>query len=135
MARKLLSSVAFRLALGYGLLVVATMTVISAGLYFGTVGVIDRGIDAKLLRISQQLTHRFETGDVLALQRRIEQLLTDGIDQDTEVFSLLDPEGRKIVGNVGALGKGTPLDRLTNQTVARDGRPSTSRLLPHRLSN
>ena len=49
-----LGSVAFRLALGYGVLVVGTMAVISAALYFGTVVVIDRGIDAKLSNISER---------------------------------------------------------------------------------
>ena len=126
---------AFRLALGYGVLVVGTMVVISAALYFGTVFVFDRGIDATLSKISQELTDRFEAGGAQALQRRIQQLLTDGIDQDTEVYSLLDVDGRHIVGNVSALGRGTPLDRLTDQTITRDGRPSTSRVLPHRLSN
>jgi len=132
---RLPESVAFRLALGYGVLVVGTMVVISAALYFGTVFVIDRGIDATLSKISQELNDRFEAGGAQALQRRIQQLLTDGIDQDTEVYSLLDVDGRHIVGNVSALGRGTPLDRLTDQTITRDGRPSTSRVLPHRLSN
>jgi signal transduction histidine kinase len=130
-----LGSVAFRLALGYGVLVVGTMAVISAALYFGTVIVIDRGIDAKLSKISEQLIDRFETGDIQALQRKIQQLLTDSIDQDTEVYSLLDAGGHTIVGNVTAWGRGSPLDRLTDQTIVRDGRPSTSRLLSHRLSN
>src|SRR6516225_8259372 len=128
---RLLGSVAFRLALGYGVLVVATMTVVSAALYFGTVGVIDRQIDAKLSRISELLIERFETGDAQALQHRIQQLLTDGIDQDTEVYAVLDADGRNIVGNVSGLDRGAPLDRLTVQTITRDGRPSTSRLLPH----
>jgi signal transduction histidine kinase len=132
---RLLGSVAFRLALGYGVLVVGTMAVISAALYFGTVVVIDRGIDAKLSRISGHLIERFETGGVEALHRRIQQLLTDSIDQETEVYSLLDAGGRNIVGNVSTLSPGTPLDRLTDQMIVRDGRPSTSRLLPHRLSN
>ena len=57
-------SVAFRLALGYGALVVATMVVLSAVLYFGTVFMIDREIDAKLSKISQELTDQFETGRV-----------------------------------------------------------------------
>ena len=132
---RLLGSVAFRLALGYGVLVVATMAVISAALYFGTVVVIDRGIDAKLSKISEQLIDRFETGDVQTLQRRIQQLLSDGIDQETEVYSLLDANGRNIVGNLSALSPRTPFDRLTDQMIVRDGQPSTSRLLPHRLSN
>jgi len=132
---RLLGSVAFRLALGYGVLVVATLAVISAALYFGTVVVIDRGIDAKLSKLSEQLIDRFGTGDVDALERRIEQLLTDGIDQETEVFALLDADGRNIVGNVRSLGHETPPDRLTDRTIVRDGRPSVSRLLPHRLPN
>jgi hypothetical protein len=58
---KFQASVAFRLALGYGALVVATMVVLSAVLYFGTVFMIDREIDAKLSKISQELTDQFET--------------------------------------------------------------------------
>src|SRR5215510_11544688 len=114
MARRL-GSVAFRLALGYGVLVVLAMAVISAALYFGTVVVIDRGIDTKIGRISRQLVDRFETGGVHVLQRRIQQLLTDGIDQETEVYALLDPDGHLIVGNVSTVGPRTPLDRLTDQ--------------------
>jgi signal transduction histidine kinase len=132
---RLLGSVAFRLALGYGLLVVITMAVISAALYFGTVVVIDRGVDAKLTKLSEDLIDRFEVGNLQAVQRRIEQLLTDGIDQETEVYSLLDADGRNLVGNVTALRGDAPFDRLTDQRIIRDGRPSTSRLLPHRLSN
>ena len=132
---RLLSSVAFRLALGYGLLVVMTLAVISAALYFGTVVVIDRGIDAKLSKLSEQLIDRFDNADVEALKQRIEQLLSDGIDQETEVFALLDTHGRNIVGNVSSLVRGTPFDRLSDQTIVRDGRPSRSRLLPHRLPN
>ena len=71
---RLLGSVAFRLALGYGLLVVITLAVISAALYFGTVVVIDRGIDAKLSKLSEQLIDRFESADVEALKRGAEQL-------------------------------------------------------------
>jgi len=132
---KLPGSVAFRLALGYGVLVVATMAVVSAALYFGTVGVIDRSIDAKVSRISRLLIERFETGGTDALQGRIKQLLTDGIDQDTEVYALLDAHGRNIVGNVSEVSRGAPFDRMTVQSIARDGRPSTSRLLLHRLSS
>jgi hypothetical protein len=102
---RLPGSVAFRLALGYGVLVVATMAVVSAALYFGTVGVIDRSIDAKVSRISRLLIERFETGGTDALQGRIKQLLTDGIDQDTEVYALLDAHGRNIVGNVSEVGR------------------------------
>jgi len=130
---RLPGSVAVRLALGYGVLVVATMTVLSAALYFGTVGVIDRGIDAKVSRIFRLLIERYETGGADALHSRITQLLTDGIEQDTEVYAVLDGAGRTIVGNVSEVDHGAPLDRMTVQSIARDGRPSTSRLFLHRL--
>jgi len=128
-------SVAFRVSLGYGALVISAMIVISTVFYFGTVGVIGRGIDAKLLATSHRLTNHFDALGADALREGIEQLLTDGVDQDTEVYLLLDAEGRPIVGNLSALGVRTPLDQLTDQAVVRYGRPSESRLLSHRLSN
>jgi signal transduction histidine kinase len=122
--------------MGYGALVLGAVAVISAVLYFGTVGVLVPGIDAKLLTISERLNTRFETGGIAALQREIQMLLTDGIDQDTEVYLLLAPDGQKIVGNLsGWPGSKMPLDRLTDQMVSRYGRPSISRLLPHKLPN
>ena len=130
---RLLGSVAVRLALGYGVLVVVTMTVISAALYFGTVGVIDREIDAKVSRIFRLLIERYETGGADGLRSRITQLLSDGIEQDTEVYAVLDGAGRSVVGNVSGVDHGAPLDRMTVQSIARDGRPSTSRLFLHRL--
>ena len=126
---------AFRLALGYGVLVVGAMAVVSTALYFGTVVTIDHGINAKVSKISERLIALFEADGVHALHLRIVQLLTDGIDQDTEVYALLDADGRSIVGNIAALGSGTPFDRLTDQVIVRGARPSTSRLVAHRLSN
>jgi signal transduction histidine kinase len=133
---RLLNTVAFRFAIGYGALVVGAVALISAVLYFGTIGVLDRGINAKLSAVSKRLTKHFETRGSAALQREIEELLTDGIDQDTEVYLLLKPDGQKIVGNLSAwTSSNLPSDHLTEHKVTRDGRPSVSRLLPHELSD
>jgi signal transduction histidine kinase len=133
---RLSKTVAFRLAMGYGALVVGAVAVISAVLYYGSVGVLVPGIDAKLSAVSARLGARFETRGLAALQQEIERLLTDGIDQDTEVYLLLGPDGKKIVGNLSRWPDNKmPLDRLTNQPVTRDRRASSSRLLPHELSN
>jgi signal transduction histidine kinase len=133
---RLWNTVAFRLAMGYGALVVGAVAVISAVLYFGTVGVLDRGINAKLFAVSERLTNHFETRGIVALQQEIEQLLTDGIDQDTEVYLLLQPDGQKIVGNLSEWASSKlPPDRFMDQRVTRDSRPSISRLLPRELSN
>jgi methyl-accepting chemotaxis protein len=128
-------NVAFRLALGYGLLAVVSMSVISAGFYFGTVGVLARSTDGKLHLISERLARHFETRGSEGLRQEVQQLLADGIDQDTEVYLLIAPDGRKIVGNIaGWTVTAAPLDRLTDLKVIRDGRPSRSRLLPRLLA-
>jgi signal transduction histidine kinase len=133
---KLFNTVAFRLAMGYGALVLGAMAVISAVLYFGTVGVLDRETDAKLVATSDRLTKHFATRGNAALQREIQQLLTDGLDQDTEVYLLVSPDGEKLVGNLsGWTNDKITLDRLEDQTITRYGRPSVSRLLPHELPN
>jgi signal transduction histidine kinase len=135
-AASLLNTVGFRLAMGYGALVISAVALISAVLYFGTVGVLDREINTKLFAIADRLSNRFEERGSAALQREIDQLLTDGIDQDTEVYLLLGADGQKIVGNLSDwTGSKSPRDRLSDQVVTRDGRRSISRLLPRELSN
>jgi signal transduction histidine kinase len=127
-------TVAFRLALSYGLLAIGSMSVISAAFYFGTVGVLERSTDAKLLSLSKRLAEHFENRGDQGLRKEIEQLLVDGIDQDTEVYLLVAPDGRKIVGNIfGWTQKSAPLDNLTDLAVMRNGRPSLSRLLSRLL--
>ena len=131
---RLWGHVAFRLALGYGLLALGSMGVISAAFYFGTVGVLARSTDGNLIAISQRLARHYESRGGEGLRQEIQQLLVDGIEQDTEVYLLVAPDGRKIVGNVSGWTMATaPLDRLTDLKVIRDGRPSLSRLLPRLL--
>ena len=131
---KLWGHVAFRLALGYGLLALGSMGVVSAAFYFGTVGVLARSTDGNLISISQRLARHYESRGGEGLRQEIQQLLVDGIEQDTEVYLLVAPDGRKIVGNVSGWMMATaPLDRLTDLKVIRDGRPSLSRLLPRLL--
>jgi signal transduction histidine kinase len=128
------STVAFRLALGYGLLAIGSMSVISAAFYFGTVGVLARSTDAKLQSISKRLSSHFDSRGSKALETEIQQLLADGIEQDTEVYILVAPDGREVVGNIANWTTETaPLERLTDVQVTRNGRDSLSRLLPTQL--
>jgi len=135
--RRLWRSVAFRLAVGYGALAIGSMAVVAAVFYFGTVGVLERGTDAKLESVAQRLSDHFvRRGGADALHREIAQLLADGVDQDTEVYLLLDRNGAKIVGNIeGWTPSATGLGQLQDRRITRDGRPSISRLLPLRLSD
>jgi signal transduction histidine kinase len=131
---RLWGHVAFRLALGYGLLALGSMGVVSAAFYFGTVGVLARSTDGNLISISQRLGRHYESRGGEGLRQEIQQLLVDGIEQDTEVYLLVAPDGQKIVGNISGWTMAmAPLDRLTDLKVVRDGRPSLSRLLPRQL--
>ena len=131
---RLWGHVAFRLALGYGLLALGSMCVVSAAFYFGTVGVLARSTDGNLVAISQRLARHYESHGGGGLREEIQQLLVDGIEQDTEVYLLVGPDGHKIVGNIsGWTMARAPLDRLTDLKIVRDGRPSLSRLLPRLL--
>jgi signal transduction histidine kinase len=127
-------TVAFRLALSYALLAICSMSVISAAFYFGTVGVLARSTDAKLQSLSKRLAEHFENRGEDGLRQEIQQLLVDGIEQDTEVYLLVAPDGRRTVGNIFGWTKASaPPDALTNLAVMRNGRPSLSRLLPRLL--
>jgi signal transduction histidine kinase len=127
-------TVAFRLALGYGLLAIGSMSVIAAAFYFGTVGVLARSTDAKLISISQRLADHYETRGGEAVRQEVQQLLVDGIEQDTEVYLLVEPDGRRVAGNIyGWSMAAAPPGKLTDMAVMRNGRPSLSRLLPRLL--
>jgi signal transduction histidine kinase len=127
-------SVAFRLALGYGVLAVGSTTVVSAVFYFGTVGVVAHRVDTKLRLLSDRLADHYTNRGADGLKQEIEQLLTDGIDQDTEVYQLIGPGGRKIAGN---LARWTPSraqsGEFEDRSVLRNEQPSVSRLLPRLL--
>jgi signal transduction histidine kinase len=109
------------------------MSVISAAFYFGTVGLLARSTDGNLQSLSKRLAEHFESRGGEELRKEIEQLLVDGIEQDTEVFLLVASDGR-LIGNIrGWTEKRAPLGRLTDLAVTRNGRPSLSRLLPRPL--
>ena len=133
---RLWTSVAFRLALGYGILVISSISVISAVLYFGTVGVLEHGTDAKLELIANRLSGHFRNAGAAALRYEIDRLLADGVDQDTEVYLLTGPDGRKLAGNLaGWAPNPVAAGALEDRGVIRDGRPSVSRLLTQRLAD
>src|ERR1700691_548755 len=93
-------SVAFRLALGYGILAVGSTLLVSAVFYFGTVGVVAHRADVKLRGISARLVAHYESRGAGAVRQEIDELLTDGIDQDTEVYELVGADGRELAGNL-----------------------------------
>ena len=93
------SSLAFRLALSYGALMVLTMTVVLAVFYVQTVGVVrvrlDRQAENHLRRLMEH-SAKYGPG---ALESEILQTIRDGVNTDTEILILMDPDGEPIVSN------------------------------------
>src|SRR5215469_11050557 len=133
---RLFNTVAFRLAMGYGVLVLCAVALICTILYLGTVGVLDREINSKLYGISDRLMAHYEEHGLEGVQKGINQLLSDGVDSDTEVYLLVGSDGRTIIGNINPVtGSTMRLDHLIERPVVRYGRLSDSRLLPRELPN
>jgi signal transduction histidine kinase len=123
------SSIAFRQALIFGALVVFTMTVLLAVFYVQTVGVWQRRIDSQIENTTQHLVEYQKKSSSSALAGHINALLGDGIDSDTEVYTLVAPDGRLVAGNLAVTGDITvPTRSISEHSVLRAGRPSRSRL-------
>jgi signal transduction histidine kinase len=131
------SSIAFRQALIYGALVLLTMSVLLGVFYQETVGVWQRQIDRQIDTSTDHLVTYFnKSGSDRALATRINELLGDGIDSDTEIYLLVDPSGSKLVGNLElAPGLATPASGIGERLVVRAGRNSQSRLRVTRLTD
>lgn len=128
--RLLSKSIAARLALGQGALLVGVIVVISGLFYFGTVGVLDRSMDGKIVAISKRLVSVYGKRPVSELAREIDRELTDGIDSDTEIFLVTSPSGDRLIGNLSQWPtRDLPAGQLVDRQVVRGGRPSTARLL------
>ena len=128
--RKLHRSIAARLALGYGVLVVVSISIVCAVFYFGTIGVLDRSVDRKLVLLSERLAALYEQGGSPRTTAEIAHLLTDRTDSDTEIFLLVDADGRRVAGNLTSWpDTGSPSGRLLHRDVTREGRRVPARML------
>ena len=123
-------SIAARLALGYGVLVVVSITIVCAVFYFGTIGVLDRSVDRKLVLLSERLAALYQPGDASRTTAEIAHLLTDRTDSDTEIFLLVGADGRRVAGNLSAWPEaGSPVGQLLHRDVTREGRRVPARML------
>ena len=130
MVRNWHRSIAARLALGYGVLVVVSISIVCAVFYFGTIGVLDRSVDRKLTLLSERLAALYEQGGSSRTTAEIAHLLTDRTDSDTEIFLLVDADGRRVAGNLSSWPDlGSPVGRLLHRDVTREGRRVPARML------
>ncbi|MCT9127760.1 sensor histidine kinase [Cupriavidus gilardii] len=90
---------AFRLTLNYSLLAVATTFVLLLFLYFQTLGVLHGEYARQIQATAQRMAAHYDARGLDSLVDEIGQLLADRVDVDTEMYLLLDAEGRLLAGN------------------------------------
>lgn len=123
-------SIAARLALGYGLLLAISIAIVCGVFYFGTIGVLDRSVDRKLMVLSERLAAMYRPDDSTRTSAEIAHLLTDRTDSDTEIFLLVNAAGLRISGNLSSWPVAdSPVGQLLHVHVTREGRRVPARLL------
>jgi len=129
-------SIAFRLAVGYGLLVAASMAALSVIVYVGTVGVFEHSIDNKIMTVETHLADAWSAGGRAGLVREIDAQLHDLIDTDTEVVGLVDARNHVLSGNVGRwTGELPQSGELAFGQMERNGTPVSVRIVATRLDD
>lgn len=129
-------SMVFRMAAGYGLLLLLSVAVISTVFYIATAGLLRRNIDEQLRSTSRHLIQVEQQQGIGALALEVHGLLTDNQDSDTEIYLLLDATGHKLIGNLTAWPpSAVTSDGLRQLEVQRLGRHSLSRVLSYRFTD
>ena len=129
-------SIAFRLAVGYGVLVAASMAALSVIVYVGTVGVFERSIDNKIMTVQAHLADAWSARGRAGLVREIDAQLHDLIDTDTEVVGLVDARNHVLSGNVGRwTGELPQSGELAFGQMERNGAPVSVRFVATRLDD
>ncbi len=129
-------SIAARLALGYGLLVTVSITVVSGVFYVGTIGVLDENIDNKITAISDRLYKVAQFGAQETLAREINRQMSDGLDSDSEIFLLSAPDGTRLAGNLDIAAMAmVPMNDLVNREIPRDKKKVLARIYARKLAD
>jgi len=127
-------SVVFRMAAGYGLLLLLSVAMVSTVFYVGTAGLFRRNIDEQLRSASRHLIQVDQQQGIGVLTLQVHGLLTDNQDSDTEIYLLLDAAGHPLIGNLTAWPpSAVNHDGLRQMEVQRLGVRSLSRVLSHRF--
>ncbi|MET1115158.1 MAG: HAMP domain-containing sensor histidine kinase [Comamonas sp.] len=129
MSQRPWSSMAFRLALVYGGLLLLTMVVVLTVFYVQMVAVFSQRMDQEAKLDLQRLEqHALQYGEE-SLRREIERLLSDGVDSQTEIAILTDAKNHFLTGNASLLPRRTlSTFGLRELQLERHGRAMTGRV-------
>ena len=121
-------SIVAKLVLGYGLLGIASIVAVSIVFYSGTIGVIDQNIDGKIRAQTEHLLDNVSAGGPLALTAEVKRLLSDGVDNDREIFQIVDAGGAPVAGNLSSWPSLDEAPDMVSADVLRKGRLAPARL-------
>ncbi len=123
------SSMAFRLALVYGGLLLLTLIVVLTIFYVQMVSVFSHRIDQEAKLDLQRLQqHALQYGED-SLRREIDRMLSDGVDTQTEIAILTDAANNYLAGNARILPRRTlSTFGLRELRLERYGRTMTGRV-------
>lgn len=130
------SSVAFQVALRYGVLIVLTVAVVLGMFYIQVLGTLRARFDHNTDSNLKRLQHIAKRQGLDGLAREAERLLSDGVNSDTEVVIVTDAQGHALLGNaqlreprrLGAMGS-------RDLEILRHGRPHVARVLAVQLDD
>ncbi|MBO9354494.1 HAMP domain-containing protein [Bordetella petrii] len=98
--RSIWSSVAFRLTLNYSILALLTSLLSLFIVYYQSVKILESQFSRQVQMTAQRMNAHFEQGGLPGLASEITLEMADHVNTDTEMFMLLDPAGRMLVGNI-----------------------------------
>jgi len=132
--RAIWSSVAFRLTLNYSILALLTSLLSLFFVYYQSVKILESQFSRQVQITAQRMNAHFEQGGLAGLAREISLEMADHVNTDTEMFMLLDPVGRMLVGNIGWDPSDAPLNGSgVMRSVQLRGKPVHGYLVARRL--
>jgi len=136
--RKLWGSVAFRLTFNYSLLAACTTVIVLLFVYIQIVNLLQMQFSRQISLTAHRLVAIYEQEGPESLESAIKTLLSDQTDVDSEMYLLLDSQGRKLAGNLDVPAAGQHrLAYATSQDepVFRNGVASDGFLRAEALDN
>ena len=95
----ILRSASLRLALVYALLFMLSAIVFMSFIWWATIGLLEREVDAQIDTDARALSERWTAGGLPALAETIQQRLADNVDDDA-LYLMIDASGSRIAGNL-----------------------------------
>ena len=135
LSRLLGASIATKLLLGYGVLGMFSIAVVSIVIYTGTIGVLDQNLDGKIVAQAQRLLERAGSLRHQDIREEVGLLLADGVDSDREIFQLIDADGASLAGNLGSWPAAAERPEMVSTEVVRNGHLKPARLYLYPLDD